>query len=436
MKDTEQSGSVLPGTFGSMAVLMILAGAISALVLQLVANDRMSAFAGIMSVSAVLACVLAGLFVLAKRMSDRIQEFTKHLDQAAEEALARKESGFLERQEELGELVGSMDRMAVSMEQIIMEVKSATVSLREVSDDFTQSFQGMSAAMAQVDKEVKTIGENTVSQSERTSEIGSKMEDMNHAVDGITENSGVLTECAGSMKECGEEAGKLLADLARAHETGSEAITEIQAQADVANQLAARICTLAELITGISGRANLLALNASIEATRAGEKGKGFAQVAEDSQALADRLREILERINEMNNELTQHFDASTEGAHKTASFLAAQTDKFAKAREVIETLNHSIVQADGSIQEIAEQAAGLKDSRKAAVSGIEALTQAAKENAASARETLNAMDTFGQIVEECEESTEQVKQVSNELIDHLGKFKITDFRKEAGGGA
>ena len=51
MKDTEQSASMLPGTFGPMAVLVILAGVISALILQLVANDRMSAMAGTMSVA-------------------------------------------------------------------------------------------------------------------------------------------------------------------------------------------------------------------------------------------------------------------------------------------------------------------------------------------------------------------------------------------------
>ncbi len=229
MKDTEQSASMLPGTFGPMAVLVILAGVISALILQLVANDRMSAMAGTMSVAVVLACVLAALFVLAKRMTDRVQGFAQHLDQAAEETLARKESGLVERQEELGELVASMNKMAASMEQIIMEVKGATVSLREVSDDFTQSFRDMSTAMTQVDKEVKTISENTVYQSERTSEIGSKMEDINHAADGIAEHAGALTACAGKMKESGQEAGKLMTVLARAHEAGSEAITEMQA---------------------------------------------------------------------------------------------------------------------------------------------------------------------------------------------------------------
>ena len=286
MKDTEQSASMLPGTFGPMAVLVILAGVISALILQLVANDRMSAMAGTMSVAVVLACVLAALFVLAKRMTDRVQGFAQHLDQAAEETLARKESGLVERQEELGELVASMNKMAASMEQIIMEVKGATVSLREVSDDFTQSFRDMSTAMTQVDKEVKTISENTVYQSERTSEIGSKMEDINHAADGIAEHAGALTACAGKMKESGQEAGKLMTVLARAHEAGSEAITEMQAHTGAASQSAAQIRILAELMTGISGQANLLALNASIEATRAGEKGKGFAQQAEDSQAL------------------------------------------------------------------------------------------------------------------------------------------------------
>ncbi len=316
-----------------------------------------------------------------------------------------------------------------------MEVKGATVSLREVSDDFTQSFRDMSTAMTQVDKEVKTISENTVYQSERTSEIGSKMEDINHAADGIAEHAGALTACAGKMKESGQEAGKLMTVLARAHEAGSEAITEMQAHTGAASQSAAQIRILAELMTGISGQANLLALNASIEATRAGEKGKGFAQQAEDSQALADRLREALERTNGIANELTSHSDASAKAAQKVASSLTGQTDKFAKARELMETLNCKIAEADESIHEITEQAAGLKSSKEAAASGIEALTQATQENAERARETLNAMDAFGQIVEECEESTEQVKNVSNELIDHLGKFKITDFRNEAGGG-
>lgn len=305
MKEMGKRKKMMQTAFAVLAFLLFLDGFVSTMILQIVANDKMSAMSGTVSLIGTLLAVLAAMFFMVKRMADQIQGFVEELDEVTEGKLAGKEGKLAEQGNELEEIVRSMNGMTENFSQIITGVKSATASLRDVSEDFTQSFQEMTASMEQISGEVTAISENTISQSEQTNEIRSGIMELNEAVEGIAEYVETLLGSTEKMKECSQTAGRLMEELEHIDEAASSMLAKKRSRTDAVYYFAERSQMVAEIVSGICGQTNLLALNASIEAAKAGEAGKGFALVAEEIQAFADQSRKSLDQINAIVNELT-----------------------------------------------------------------------------------------------------------------------------------
>ncbi len=431
MQKTEKSRKLLGAALGVAAVFILIIGGSAIGILQLVSKGKMSVFHGMMALIAVDIAVLVIVLAAGKRLFDRIHSIVGNLGKIADGSLTLEDNKLAERGDELGEMVRSMNTLVVSFARLITSVKNAADSLTEVSEDFDDSFRNLTAAMEIVGKEVDSIGENTVSQAERTQDISLQITEMSHAIDVIAENVGMLTQSADTVKNCSETAEKIMGDLVSINRTSSQAISEVRAQTDVTNQSAMQIRTVTEIIAGISSQTNLLALNASIEAARAGEQGRGFAVVAEEIRTLADQSRESSEQINNIVNELIQNSNVSVDITRKVTEAFTRQTEKIQETKGIFTSLNQEIEQAGEVIGGIASEVTGLKNSKDTIEDGVSDLTRSAESNTKSAQDTLESMEEFKEIVEKCKSSTEQIQAVSKELIEDIHKFDIRKLKEE-----
>lgn len=431
MQKTEKSGKLLGAALGVAVVFILIIGGSSVSILQLVSKVKMSVFDGMAALIAVDIAVLVIVLAAGKRLFDRIHIIVGNLGKIADGSLTLEDNKLAERGDELGEMVRSMNTLVVSFARLITSVKNAADSLTEVSEDFDDSFRNLTAAMEIVGKEVDSIGENTVSQAERTQDISLQITEMSHAIDVIAENVGMLTQSADTVKNCSETAEKIMGDLVSINRTSSQAISEVRAQTDVTNQSAMQIRTVTEIIAGISSQTNLLALNASIEAARAGEQGRGFAVVAEEIRTLADQSRESSEQINNIVNELIQNSNVSVDITRKVTEAFTRQTEKIQETKGIFTSLNQEIEQVGEVIGGIASEVTGLKNSKDTIEDGVSDLTRSAESNTKSAQDTLESMEEFKEIVEKCKSSTEQIQAVSKELIEDIHKFDIRKLKEE-----
>lgn len=431
MREKKKNRKMLVTAMFVLAVPLILTAIISYVLLQLVANERMTVLSGTMCIIFALVIVLIVVFCMTKQLLNRIHSLVGNLDQIADGTLSMGENKLAERNDDIGQMMRSINSMVASFAQIITSVRDATESLVKISEDFTNSFQNMETSMHQVEEEIDSIGTNTFSQSERAREMGEQIMDIGNIVDVIVQNIDTLTESADKMKECSETAEQIMNELVAINRTSSGAIVDVLAQTDVTNQSAMQIRNVTEVITGISKKTNLLALNASIEAARAGDMGRGFAVVAEEIRTLSDQTRKSSAQINAAINELIENSSVSVKITQKVAAAFEEQTGQIRQTEEILTSLNQEIAQVSSAIGGIDGGARKLREAKEALDGGITNLTESTEMNSRSTQETLHKMDALEGIVTECKESTEQVKSVSDDLTENIKKFNVDELKKD-----
>lgn len=262
--------------------------------------------------------------------------------------------------------------------------------------------------MTVISKETVT---GVLKQQEETDQVATAMNEMTASVQEVARTATNAAEAARNAdneakagKQVVLETIQSIDTLASEVEKAAETLSELEA--DIGN-----IGAIVDVIRGITEQTNLLALNAAIEAARAGEHGRGFAVVADEVRTLAARTQSSTHEIEEMVERLQQGARAAVKVMNESRESAKTSVEKAASAGSALDTITAMISTMDEMSTQISnaanEQSSVAEDINR----GIVNISQIADHTADGARATSEAVDTLSSL--------------SSQLQDASGKFKV-----------
>lgn len=270
-------------------------------------------------------------------------------------------------------------------------------------------------ALSDMSRSVATLANEVTNVSDQQSQAASGMA---ASVQQMTVSISHIADSAGSARDVSDESGKLSAEGAKVI---AEAVTEmrrihesVQDTSHAIDDLGKKtetISTIMNVIKEVADQTNLLALNAAIEAARAGEQGRGFAVVADEVRKLAERTSSATDEIARMIVDIQQ---SSGQSQHTMDEAVSRVNNGLTLAERGGETVGRIHTSADRVADVVNAISSALRQQNAASTDiarNVEHIAQSASGNAHSARQVA--------------EATTQMRDLTNELHQSVGRFRV-----------
>jgi methyl-accepting chemotaxis protein len=355
---------------------------------------------GMFIAAAVLAIVIG--WVISRSLVKRVRAIGDTAQRVAQGDLTARCT--VRGSDELAELGQHFNHLSSSLHDAISEVGR---SAHEVASAATQ-IAASSEEMAQ------SMGEQT----NQVTQISSAIEEMSASVVEVARKSAEAANNAGESGKIAQEGGTVVAETIDGMNAISQAVTASAASVQELGKRGEQIGAVITVINDIADQTNLLALNAAIEAARAGEHGRGFAVVADEVRKLADRTTKATEEIGESIKAI------QTETDEAVAKMNAGTAQ--------VETGAQRATQAGDSLKKIVASARNVADM-------IQSIAAAAEEQSAAGEQVSRSIESINAVSKQASEgagqaatAAAQLSAKAEQLQQLVSRFKLDHNRKAA----
>lgn len=369
-----------------------------------------------------MAVVLLVVMKISNALKGSIKEVVKVSEGKLNFAVSDK---LMKRGDEVGEMGRTVQSLIGNLHHIVDNINDSSVSLDGFAEQFKDNFEQINESISNVNVAMEEIAKGATDQASEVQQVLDQMSGMADAIDSTSNNVEALMDSAESMQAQNNLMNSTLDELAAISDKTTGSIKEVYEQTNNTNKSALEIRSAIEIITDIADQTNLLSLNASIEAARAGDQGRGFAVVADQVRMLADQSSESAAVISGIVEELIRNANVSVETMNQVLQALHTQEDKLADTRKVFRVLNEEISNVTAAVENISGQVDAIGHVKDGVQSSFDNLAAISQENAASTEETSASMLELGRIVGECNTTVDEVVDLSRQLVDEMKQFEL-----------
>ena len=369
------------------------------------------------AVALFIGIITAGGIVVA------LKKFSHSFEKVASGDLTAKLA--LRREDEFGVMADQTNDMIAKIRELVIDVAGFGHNVSDAAEDVSHSSDEILTSMKNVTISMEEVESGVAMQVRDTENSYNRMEEFAGSIEHVCGETEQIGSVAGETKQIVSE-GKGIVDNLKKQSTATAEITNlIVKDIEELERKSADIGSVIETINAIAKKTNLLSLNASIEAARAGAAGRGFAVVADEIRSLADQSVEAVKDIKDIIENIQRQTKKTADSASSAESMLNSQTialnetvDVFGRVDNRFDVLVNKLDEILDSMKEITEGKNIILDSIKS----IAAVTEETNASTVTVKETL---DVQMKAVEVLSIKAEELTQKAQELETAIQTFTV-----------
>ncbi|MDD4113408.1 MAG: methyl-accepting chemotaxis protein [Herbinix sp.] len=373
----------------------------------------------------IIACIIAILiaFVMSTNINKTLGKINSVLRRAAKGDLSvQLESG---RKDEFGVLSAEVQATVNNMKQLIQQVRTLSLEVSQSSSNVSQASEAFLKSSGDISRAMNEIEQGVNQQALEAEQCLVQMDTLNKKIELVSDNTRDIEMIADNTKERVNE-GTIISDKLNEQTSSTINITiAIIKEIEKLAEKSSSISKIINVINDIANQTNLLSLNASIEASRAGEYGRGFAVVASEIRNLAEQSKSSVNNIKQIIGSILEDTTSVVETARSVENVLKLQESAVKNTTDSYHDINESVEKLVVFLKQIAENVDSIDETRVITLASVENISAVLEEIAAASNNVSNTSDEQLKSVETLNESAVNLDSHTGKLASEIQKFKV-----------
>ena len=393
--------------------------------------DESEALAGITTVTGVAVGIIAIVvliaiiisFIMGRRLMRPLVKVSTIIEDVANGNIEADFSVVKESNDEIGLIIEKMKELTQSLGSIVGKIRNSSDTMSSNSYELNDTSSQTLAANNEISKAVEDVAEGSTGMAASISKINENLLEMSNETKDINESVNEIRNQTTAV----QDSSKIMNDKIKSMQDSShkmdEGISAISKRIETVNTTVDKVSNIVSVIEEISSETNLLSLNASIEAARAGDAGKGFAVVAQEIRVLSDNTNTELENIKQIISSLVEECRYCVQASGTIVEDNAKQKEEIKAVLDEFGSLDEQIQKTAEKADEIEELVTAMIELNDDITKSSNSLTDVSAANAAATEEMNANIEELNAMMHGVSEMAEHMNNESDGLKEALSFF-------------
>lgn len=376
---------------------------------------------GISAIVVLLAIIIC--FILGRRLMRPLVKVSTIIEEIANGDINADFGMVKETNDEIGLIIEKMKELTQSLGSIVGKIRNSSDTMSSNSYELNDTSSQTLAANNEISKAVEDVAEGSTGMAASISKINENLLEMSNETKDINESVNEIRNQTVAVQDSSKIMNDKIKSMQNSSQKMDEGISAISKRIETVNTTVDKVSNIVSVIEEISSETNLLSLNASIEAARAGDAGKGFAVVAQEIRVLSDNTNTELENIKQIISSLVEECRYCVQASGTIVEDNAKQKEEIKAVLDEFSALDEQIQKTAEKADEIEELVTAMIELNDDITKSSNSLTDVSAANAAATEEMNANIEELNAMMNGVSEMAGNMNDESDGLKEALSFF-------------